>query len=289
VSQEEKKGKEKKSGTVTKGAARFLGYGLVVMFLLVWVFVLGVLTGRGDVNRLFQRLGLYKTELATRLGVAPDGQVQVTLPVAHPEAAHKAVAEAEQKPAQEAKIAQTTPAVPSPSSKAADQVAAKATVETPKKSGTTVNEAKRSKGLTPHKLEPDTSLASKLSFQNSLDTPTRKQPKSVAKKESNVRAASMAPLPSQAPTETTPGAEKKKPASAYQVKVASYKTAEEAEKAMADLKKKGFKVNLEQGKEKSGTAFIIKTGRYTTKSEAEKVTQKLKEANVNGQIQELKQ
>jgi cell division septation protein DedD len=284
VSQEEKKGKEKKKGDAT----RLLGYGLVVMFLMVWVFVLGVLTGRGDMNLLFKRLGLYKTELAARLGVAPDGQAPAQS-IPQPEEAHKAVAESEKKPAQEAKAAQTTPAASLPQSKPTDHLASKTSAATSKKTVAAANqEAKRSKGLTPQKPEHDQSLASKLSFQNSLDTPTRKQPKTAGKKEATVNTATIASVPSQSPAETTPGAEKKKPACAYQIKVGSYHSAEEAEKAMADLKKKGIKVSVQQGKDKSGASFVIKTGRYNTKSEAEKVTQKLKEAKMTGQIQEIK-
>ena len=127
-----------------------------------------------------------------------------------------------------------------------------------------------------------------MNFQNSLDTPAHKQSKTAAKKEGTPNTASVAPAPSRPQTETATGTEKKT-VCAYQVKVASYRTAEEAEKALADLKKKGFKVSLQQGKDKSGTTFTLKTGRYNTKSEAEKVTQKLKEAKINGQIQELKQ
>lgn len=288
MSQQEQKSKEKKKVTFTMGATKLLGYGLVVMFLMVWVFALGVLAGRGDINRLFQRLGLYKTDLAARLGVTPDGQAPVVLPVSQPEEAHKAVAEAGKKSAPEAKVAETIPAVASPTSKTADAVASKVPAETTKKPGAVSTvEAKRPKGPTQQKPDQDPSLASKLSFQNSLDTPTRKQPKTVAKKEATVHTANVASLP--APQTETTGVEKKKAPSAYQVKVASYRTAEEAETALADLKKKGFKVNLQQGKDKSGATFTIKTGRYNTKSEAEKVTQKLKEAKLNGQIQELKQ
>jgi hypothetical protein len=290
VSQQEKKGKEKKQVTFTTGAARLLGYGLVGMFLMVWVFVLGVLTGRGDVNRLFQRLGLYKTDLATRLGVTANSQAPAVLPLPQPEETHKASVESGKKSIQEAKVAETTPALPSPTTKTTDLVASKGLAETSKKPGTaSTPEAKRTKGLSQQKPDHDPSLASKLSFQNSLDTPTRKQAKIVVKKEVAAHTAAIASVPSHSQTETTTGTEKKKTACAYQVKVASYRTAEEAEKTLADLKKKGFKVNLQQGKDKSGTAFILKTGRFTTKSEAEKVTQKLKEANLNGQIQELKQ
>jgi len=275
------------------GGAKLLGYGLAITFMMVWVFALGVLTGRGDVNRLLQRLGLYKTDLAARLGVASDNQVSTALPVpagAKPEEAHKAMAEAETKSSPDAKTLAPTMAVPAAAAKVADDNTAKPSTETAKKPGTAVKlEAKRSKAQLPQKPDKDPSLASRLSFQNSLDSPTRKHQKTVAKKEAAVHTAAMAPAPSQTQEATEAGGEKKKSVCAYQVKVASYRTAEEAEKALADLKKKGFKVSLQQGKDKNGSAYVIKTGRYTTKSEAEKITQKLKEAKVNGQIQELKQ
>ena len=44
---------------------------------------------------------------------------------------------------------------------------------------------------------------------------------------------------------------------------------------MADLKKKGFNVNLQKGKDKSGPIYVIKTGRYSNKAEAEKVNQEI--------------
>jgi hypothetical protein len=290
MSQEEKKGKAKKEVTFTMGAAKLLGSGLVIMFLMVWVFVLGVLTGRGDMNRLFQRLGLNKTDLAARLGVAPDTPMPAVLPVAQPEEAAKATADSGKKIGQDEKGKETKVVEASPATKTPDAAATKAPAETAKKSGEAAHqEAKRSKGLTQPKPEHDPTLASKLSFQNSMDTPARKPSKTVAKKEGAPHAAFVAAAPSRPQTDTATGTEKKKPVCAYQVKVASYRTAEEAEKALADLKKKGFKVSLQQGKDKSGTSFMIKTGRYNTKSEAEKVTQKLKEAKMTGQIQELKQ
>lgn len=291
MSQREQKDKEKKQVTFTMGGAKLLGYGLAVTFMMVWVFVLGVLAGRGDVNRLFQRLGLYKTTLAARLGVAPESQVAATLPGesgTKPEEAQKAMAEGENKSGQEAKTA-STKTVPASTVKAADIIAAKGAAEPAKKSEAASKvEAKRSKAG-PQKSDQDHSLAAKLVFQNSMDSPTRKPHKAAAKKEGAVHVATMAPVPAQAQGATEAGAEKKKAACAYQVKVASYRTAEEAEKALADLKKKGFKVSLQQGKTKSGSSYVIKTGRYASKAEAEKVTQKLKEAKISSQIQELKQ
>ncbi len=96
------------------------------------------------------------------------------------------------------------------------------------------------------------------------------------KKRQQFNTASIAPHPSNTASEPTAGDEKKKAACAYQVRVASYRTTEEAEKTMADLKKKGFNVNLQKGKDKTGPIYVIKTGRYSNKAEAEKVNKKLK-------------
>jgi len=291
VSQEEKKGRGKKKATFTTGATKLLGYVLVVMFLLVWVFILGVLTGRGDVNRLFQRLGLYKTDLAARLGVEPDKSVTAALPLPEPEEANKALTDIAKKPAQEAETAEKPQAVASPAGKATEHAASIIPADHAKKPGVVSHDAKKSKGSAQQKHEPDhnRSLASKLSFQNSLDTTTKKQPKTVAKKEAAVHTAAITPQLSHTPAAQAAGDEKKKAACAYQIKVASYRTSEEAEKTMADLKKKGFNVSLQKGKDKSGATYIIKTGRYSNKLEAEKITKKLKEAQLNGQIQEIKQ
>lgn len=278
MSQAEQKDKEKKSGKIAKGSAKFLGYGLVGLFLAVWIFALGVLTGRGDMHRLFQRLGLYKNDLAVRLGVTPEAQVPVSLPLAQSQEATPAAPEQPGKPAAEAKAAGITPATPAPAPEAA-----KPPADSGKKPAAASHEAK--KGKAPHPAKPDAaSIASKLSFQNSLDAPVKKPLKAPAKKEGAVHTASIAPTPSQA----APGAEKKPAASAYQVKLGTYKTAEEAQKALADLKKKGFPVSIQPGKDKTGATYMIKTGRYTSKAEAEKVAQKLKAANISGQIQEVK-
>ena len=291
MSQEEKKGRGKKKATFTTGATKFLGYGLVVMFLMVWVFILGVLTGRGDVNRLFQRLGLYKTDLAARLGVAPDKQLTAALPLPESVEANKALVDTAKKPSQESESAEKPLAVASPAGKATELAASITPADHSKKPGVVNHDTKKSKGSAQpkHESDHDRSLASKLSFQNSLDTPTRKQPKTVGKKEPAVHTATITPQLSHTPAGQAAGNEKKKAACAYQIKVASYRTSEEAEKTMADLKKKGINVSLQKGKDKSGDTYVIKTGRYSNKSEAEKITKKLKEAKLNGQIQEIKQ
>jgi cell division protein FtsN len=287
VSQEEKKGKGKKKATLSAGKTKLLGYGLGVMFLMVWIFILGVLTGRGDINYLFQRLGLYKTNLAARLGIAPSNQVSAVLPAANSAEDHKALQDSGKKPGPTSEVAET-PAAASPTAKATDQIAAKTSAENTKKPGVGNHEAKKSKGSNQPKNDQDNSLASKLSFQNSLDTPTRKQAKTAGKKEATVHTANIATHPASSAAESTPGEEKKKAACAYQVRIASYRTTEEAEKTMADLKKKGINVNMQKGKDKSGgTMYVIKTGRYSNKAEAEKVSRKLKEAQLNGQIQEV--
>ena len=145
-----------------------MGYGLVVMFLMVWVFILGVLTGRGDVNYLFQRLGLYKTNLAARLGIAPGNQVSAALPVPQPTEDHKALADSGKKPAQESEVAEIAPAAASPTAKATDLVASKTPAETSKKSGVGNPEAKKTKGSNQPKQDQDHSLASKAKFSEQL-------------------------------------------------------------------------------------------------------------------------
>ena len=123
MSQQEKKEKAKKEVTVTMGAAKLLGSGLVIMFLMVWVFVLGVLTGRGDINCLFQRLGLNKTDLAARLGVASDTPVSGVLPVSHPEESGKTMADSGKKSGQDDKGKRDESAEASPATKPADPAA----------------------------------------------------------------------------------------------------------------------------------------------------------------------
>jgi cell division septation protein DedD len=221
--------------------------------------------------------------------VTSDNQTPAALPVLPPEDSVKALADLGKKAGKEEKTAESPSAKTQTVAKSSEVAAAKTTPDTAKKSGApTGHEAKKPKGPTQAKPDADPSLASKLNFQNSLDTPTHKQSKTGAKKEGAAHTASVVAPSSQTPKESAAGTEKKT-VCAYQVKVASYRTSEEAEKALADLKKKGFKVSLQQGKDTSGNTFTIKTGRYNTKSEAEKVTQKLKEAKINGQIQELKQ
>jgi cell division septation protein DedD len=293
VSKEEKKGKGKKKATLTTGASKYLGYGLVATFLLVWVFVLGTLTGRGDMNRLFQRLGLYKTNLAARLGMDPDRQATPVLPAA-PVTTSKALADAEKKPGPETEAAAKASAT-APAAQTATVASAIPAAEAGKKNGT--QEAKKAKTAAQkheREHEHDRSLASKLSFQNSLDTPTKKKSKTPAKKEPAVHTASIAPAPVHTPAEHSvdekkKAEEKKKTACVYQVRVATYHSAAEAEKTLAELKKKGINISLQKGKDKTGQTFVLKTGKYSNKAEAEKVTKKLKEAKLNGQIQELKQ
>jgi hypothetical protein len=285
VAKTESKEKKKKSLQLAKGSAKTLGYGLILVFLLIWVFALGVLTGRGDVNRWLQRLGLYKTELAARLGVAPPAEPTAppaVLPTGEgskaPAAALKAVEEGAKPPAPA-----ENPAAAKPPSEAAPPAAG---LSGPKTGSESQTEAK--KGKTPGKLENKEKIAEKLAFQNALDGTTRKPGKGGAKKDKtkDIRTASAVPTP--AGTGGDGAADKKKPVAAYQIKVATYHSPAEAQKAVADLGKKGFNVKVLQSKDKNGPAYVIQTPRYHTKAEAEKVAKKLRAANLGGQIQEVK-
>ncbi|MBM4289299.1 MAG: SPOR domain-containing protein [Deltaproteobacteria bacterium] len=312
MSQQEPKARAKKQVTFTMGAARLLGYGLVMMAMMVWVFTLGVLVGRGDIHRLFQRYGFNKTDLAARLGMDTEKQVAAVLPGAagpNQEEGIKPPPEAEKTKEIQAAAAPPTPA---PAAQAADASASPSSPAAAKKTAAEKKaDARKPKGLVPPKIEKDPGLAAKLSFQNSLDTPTRKPPRAAAKQEATVRIASATPaMPrlqgdaGQAATRDNKAGDatttmprlaggsgtsaEKKPASSYQVRVASYRTPQEAEKAMADLKKKGFNVNLQQGKDRSGTTYVIRTGRFTSKTEAERAAKRLQDAKFSGQVQEAR-
>ncbi|MGQ9921181.1 MAG: SPOR domain-containing protein [Desulfobacca sp.] len=285
MSKSEPKDKGKKTALVPKGAGKALGYGFLLIFLLIWVFVLGVLTGRGDIHRWLQRFGLYQTEVAARLGVVPanlEPATQPVLPPAEPEKTEMPLAkptDAESKP----------PLAATVDGKAADKGAAPASAaalgEVSKKpEGHGRTDAKKGKTTAAAKTEQQAGIAARLNFQNSLDSQTRKPGKVTASKDKGVQTASMTPG---AASRATAATDKKK-APVYQVKVASYRSAAEAQKALADLKKKGFQVSLQEGKDKTGQMFVIQTPRCQSKAEAEKIAKKLREAKMSGQVQELK-
>ncbi len=285
MSQSEHKEKGKKTTKLLQSSAKVLGYGAISIFLLVWVFVLGVLTGRGDIHRWLQRLGLYKTEVAVRLGVTPanpEAAVQPVLPTAE---GPKIEAEPAKPTAAESQPPTSPVAVAPPPDKGTVKAAAVPAVEPAKKTEAQArSEVKKGKGAGAAKTEAHDSIAARLNFQNSLDSPARKPAKATAQKEKTVHTAAMTP------GTATPAAaaDKKKPASTYQIRVASYRTAGEAQKAAADLAKKGIKVNIQQGKDNNGPTFIIHTQRYQSKAEAEKVAKQLRDNKMGGQIQELK-
>ncbi len=294
MSQSDQKEKSKKTAKILQGSLKSLGYGLILMFLLVWVFALGVLTGRGDVHRWLQRVGLYKTEVAARLGLAPPLAETAILPPLPSEDPGKA-ALAPANPADGAAPATGKPAV-------ADKPADKPTAATvvpispsspAKPEGHGKTEAK--KGKTPAKAEAKTehkdSIADKLAFQNSLDSPPRRPAKTTANKEkAKPVKAQLAPVVGeQASTGgASPSSEKKK-SPAYQVKIGSCRTPAEAQKALEKKKKKGVKATLLTGKDKTGQTFTLQTPKYQSKAEAEKVVKKVREANLSGQLQEVKQ
>jgi hypothetical protein len=294
MSQSDQKERSKKTAKILKGSLKSLGYGLILMFLLVWVFALGVLTGRGDVHRWLQRLGLYKTEVAARLGLTPPQTETATLPTL-PSADLGKTALAPANPTEGTAPAAGSPTVAAnPADKPAAATVVPASASGPAKSeGHSKTEAK--KGKTPAKAEPKTehkdSIADKLAFQNSLDSPARRPAKTTAGKEKakplKAQIAPAAGEPAGAAGGATPPEKKKTPA--YQVKIGSYRTAAEAQKALVELNKKGIKANLLAGKDKNGQTYTLQTPKYQSKAEAEKVVKKVREANLSGQLQEVKQ
>lgn len=289
VSHSEQKDKKKKSGKLPQGFGKVLGYGFILIFLLTWVFTLGVLTGRGDVHHWLQRLGLYQSEMAARLGVAPANPESPAQPILPAVAAPKNELESAKTTGGETKPPAPSQAEAQPAEKGGQPPNALPPGDSAKKPEShTRPEDKKAKVATPAKTAARDSIAAKLNFQNSLDTQPRKAAKTAAHKERGVQTAAMTPGASGNSGSEAAAAEKKKAVSAYQVKVASYRTAAEAQKALADLTKRGFKVNLQQSKDKTGPTFVIQSQRYQSKAEAEKVAKKLREANMAGQVREVK-
>ena len=290
MTKSEHKEKGKKAAQLPKGSGKMVGYGAVLLFLLVWVFALGVLTGRGDIHRWLQRLGLSQTEMAARLGVgSPPGDTP-EVAVLPQNAATKVEAGAAQPTPPATKEPTPEPSPPVAAAVRAEKNAAAAGspgAVVKKTKGNVKGEAKKGKSPTPAKGDQQHSIAAKLNFQNSLDSQAHKPSKGVAKKEKNVHAATIVPETA-SQTGTAAGGVDKKKTAVYQVKVASFHDAAAAQKALADLTKKGFKVSLQQGKDKTGQTYTIQTPRFQSKAEAEKVAKTVRKAKMTGQVQELK-
>ena len=244
--------KGKKAGWhVTLGVkdAIFAGIGLVG--LLMMSFALGALAGRGDIYRAAYSWGL----------MTPDGaKVAQWMPVPGPPAAVPAgtpgTATSSTVATAVAPVPAAAPATPEPGAAAPARpgpvtgsiapVPHPAAVKKKGKTGTASHDQKsREEELRQVRQE----VVRKLKFQNSFDTgPKARLPKAHDK--------------AQAKSQPT------------QVRVADYRTSQEAQARVAELNKKGVKATLKSTKDSKGTLYIVYKPASSVQPAAGKIAQK---------------
>jgi hypothetical protein len=233
------------------GVKEVIFAGLGVAGLMMMTFALGTLAGRGDIYRILSNWGLLAPEPAKLVqpwsgpGVSPaaapaprEGSPRAASPVPEPGASASVV------PPPPVQTLAEPAAAPVKGSLAGLPGPAAASKKT--KSGTLSRE-QRAREEELRRLRRE--VASKLKFQNSLETGSWKP-------------ARPAPKP--------------KLASAKQVKVAQFRDAKAARVRLAELRKKGEKVTIKQGKDKKGVYYVIYRQSPAPAGEAKTVAQKEK-------------
>ena len=207
---------------------------LGLTWLMLIIFVLGVLAGRGDIYRWFSSWGLITPD-APRMAQwsPPPDPAQPAAPAPAPP-----VAQAQSKTPQ-----QIPPgAAPAPS----ETVAGSVIPTSSSASGSKAKKEKEKKGISQKDRESKEKelqrlrqeVASKLKFQNSFDTKPPKTARTASKKKEKTAA----PAPK---------------TQAKSVRVAQFRDAKAAKAKMAELQKKGEKVSLKQGKDKKGVFYDV--------------------------------
>jgi hypothetical protein len=218
------------------GARQVILGVLGLTWMMMIIFILGVLAGRGDVYRWLSTWGLVTPEAAKVAQWSPPPEAPpATAPAAPPAApaAPAAVATATPPaaaPPPAASPAPVTGSIAPPPSPAAAPPAKKAA-----KKGATLREQK-AKEEELQKLRRE--VASKLKFQNSFDSTSTKPARTGQKPKDKTAAASHQ-------------------GQAHQVRVAQYRDLTAAKAKMAELQKKGDKVALKKGKDNKGVFYDI--------------------------------
>ncbi len=251
--------------------------GLVLTVSLVWIFVLGVLVGKGEVTRLLSKWGVM-TETAAKEGIVP-GTATAPTPVQQ--------ASPTQTPAPEGKTAapktDTPPApvvsamTPALTAENAANKPAPVSKQAARKPSKPAKPPEKTKAVVKEKPEKE-SVAARLKFQNSLGSPP-KPAKPKAKGAAAVQTASMTGAPG---TESQPQPAVKVAAKSYRLKIGTYRNTQEAQRAMAELKQKGLAASLSTGKDKNGAVYVVRSDKVKSRAEAEKLTQKLKGSRYQG-------
>jgi len=214
---------------------------LGLTWLMLIIFVLGVLAGRGDIYRWFSGWGLITPDAPRMAQWSPPPEPAPAAATAPTPATPAPVAQTQ------AKASQTPPAAPPapsetitgtmvPTSSPASGSRAKKEKEKEKKGISQRDRDSKEKELQRLRQE----VAAKLKFQNSFDTKPPKTARTAPKKKEKAAAAAAAPK-----------------AQAGPVKVAQFRDLKAAKAKMAELQKKGEKVALKQGKDKKGVVYNI--------------------------------
>lgn len=234
---------------VVLGLKQVLFGALGLAWMMIIIFVLGVLAGRGDIYRFLSSWGL----------VAPAPKMaQWSPPAEAPTAPPPAVTPGTPTPAKPA----APPAAP-PSSPAPAPVTGKIIPDTPSTPASSAKKTKKGASLREQKAKEEElqklrqEVASKLKFQNSFDSPPTKPARASAKSRDKHLAAAGAPK-----------------ASPKLVRVGQYRDANTAKAKMAELQKKGEKVTLKQGKDKKGVFYEVLRENPAVSHEADRVAQK---------------
>ncbi len=217
------------------GVKQVLCGALGLTWLMLIIFVLGVLAGRGDIYRWFSSWGLITPDAPRMAQWSPPPDP--ALPTAHtpPAPAAQAQAKAPQTPPPAAPAqTETVSGTMVPTSAPASTSGARAKKEKEKKGISQRDRDSKEKELQRLRQE----VAAKLKFQNSFDTKPPKTARPAPKKKE--KAAAAAPK-----------------AQAGPVKVAQFRDLKAAKAKMAELQKKGEKVALKQGKDKQGVVYNI--------------------------------
>ncbi|MEJ2069071.1 MAG: hypothetical protein P8X58_01470, partial [Syntrophobacterales bacterium] len=219
------------------GIKELIFTGLGVAGLAMMSFAIGTLAGRGDIYRVLYNWGL----------LGPDSGRAVQIWRQTPPPPPTPVAARAQRPSEGTPAPQPAPAKPAPSQTRAADPAPKSPpvkghiVMPPSPSQTKKKSIRQDAKAKENKLEKiRREVASKLKFQNSLDSAAtrRSHPAAESKK-----------VPDQKPTASK--------SSTSQVVVAKFRSVDRAKARVNQMRKQGEKVVLKEGKDNEGRYFVI--------------------------------
>ena len=217
--------------------AIFAGIGLVG--LLMMSFALGALAGRGDIYRAAYSWGLLTPDGAKVAQWMPPPGPPAVAPAGTPGTATSTTVASALTPAPAA-----APARPGP---VTGSIAPLPTPAAAKKKGKTGTAHQDSKSREEELRQARQEVVQKLKFQNSFDT---------------------------GPKPRLPKAKDHEMAQATQVRVAEYRTSQEAQAKVAEMRKKGVKATLKTTKDSKGTLYIVYKPTSPVQPGAEKIVQK---------------